>query len=99
MVWTETTREQYRRGGRGYASDTTDAEWLLLSFFLPPRCRVGRPREVCRRQGVNAILYVNRTGCQWRQLPRDFRVVVGLAARGQGQLHPRGLRKLVVVAC
>jgi putative transposase len=33
---------------------------------------VGRPREVCRRRVINAILYVNRTGCQWRQLPRDF---------------------------
>ena len=32
----------------------------------------GTAREVCRRQVVNAILYVNRTGCQWRQLPRDF---------------------------
>ena len=40
--------------------------------LLPPPSRVGRPRRVCRRQVVNAILYVNRTGCQWRQLPRDF---------------------------
>jgi putative transposase len=72
MVWTETTREQYRRGGRGYASDTTDAEWLLLSFFLPPRCRVGRPREVDLRAVMNAILYILATGCQWRALPTNF---------------------------
>lgn len=25
-----------------------------------------------RRRIVNAILYVARTGCQWRQLPHDF---------------------------
>ena len=72
MVWTETTREQYRRDGCGYASDTTDAEWLLLSFFLPPRCRVGRPREVDLRAVMNAILYILATGCQWRALPTNF---------------------------
>jgi len=72
MVWTETTREQYRRGGRGYASDTTDAEWLLLSFFLPPRYRVGRPREIDLRAVMNAILYILATGCQWRALPTNF---------------------------
>jgi len=72
MVWTETTRQQYRRGGRSYASDATDAEWLLLSFFLPPRCRVGRPREVDLRAVMNAILYILATGCQWRALPTSF---------------------------
>ncbi len=33
---------------------------------------MGRPREVSLRQVVNAILYVLKTGCQWRQLPREF---------------------------
>jgi len=33
---------------------------------------VGRPRQVSLRQVVNAILYVLKTGCQWRQLPREF---------------------------
>lgn len=32
----------------------------------------GRPREVSLRQVVNAILYVLKTGCQGRQLPREF---------------------------
>lgn len=27
MLWTETTRREYERRGRRYASDTTDAEW------------------------------------------------------------------------
>src|SRR5207302_106878 len=44
MSWTEITREQYRRDGLRYASDVNDAEWLLLSFFLPARCRIGGPR-------------------------------------------------------
>jgi putative transposase len=72
MAWTETTRQQYRRDHLRYASDTTDAEWVLLSFFLPPRCRVGRPREVELRAVMNAILYLLGSGCQWRALPKDF---------------------------
>lgn len=72
MAWTEITREQYRRDDLRYASDTTDAEWSLLSFFLPPRCRVGRPREVDLRDVMNAILYVLASGCPWRMLPKDF---------------------------
>jgi putative transposase len=58
--------------GRQYPSDLTDKQWQLIEPLLPPPSRVGRPRTICRRQVVNAILYVNRTGCQWRQLPHDF---------------------------
>ena len=72
MSWTEITRQQYRRDHLRYASDTTDAEWLLLSFFLPAPHRVGRPREVDLRAVMNAILYILATGCQWRALPKDF---------------------------
>jgi putative transposase len=72
MSWTETTRGQYRRDELRYASDMRDAEWLLLSFFLGAPCRLGRPREVDLRAVVNAILFILRTGCQWRALPKDF---------------------------
>jgi putative transposase len=72
MSWTEITREQYRRDGLRYASDTTDAEWQLLSLFLPRTSRVGRPREVDLRAVMDAILYILATGCQWRALPKDF---------------------------
>ena len=58
--------------GPEYPSDLTNEQWQLIRPMLPQPSRVGRPREICRRQVVNAILYVNRTGCQWRQLPRDF---------------------------
>jgi len=58
--------------GAEYPSDLTNEQWQLIRPMLPQPSRVGRPREICRRQVVNAILYVNRTGCQWRQLPRDF---------------------------
>lgn len=72
MSWTETTRLQYRRDHLRYASDLNDAEWLVVSFFLPAPCRVGRPREVDLRTVMDAILYVLATGCQWRALPQDF---------------------------
>jgi len=72
MSWTEITRAQYRRDDLICASDLNDAEWLLLSFFLPPASRVGRPREVDLRGVINAILYVLSTGCQWRALPQAF---------------------------
>jgi putative transposase len=72
MAWTEITRTQYRRDHLAYASDMTDAEWLLLGFFLPGPCRVGRPRETDLRTVMNAILYVLSTGCQWRALPKQF---------------------------
>lgn len=33
---------------------------------------VGRPTVVDRRKAVNALLYLTRSGCQWRLLPTDF---------------------------
>ena len=39
MAWTEITRQQYRRDGLRYASDTTDAEWSLIEPLLPPASR------------------------------------------------------------
>lgn len=34
--------------------------------------RGGRPRKTDLRQVVSAIFYLNRTGCAWRYLPKDF---------------------------
>ena len=72
MAWTEITRRQYRRDGLRYASDLTDAEWTLLEPFMPSVSPIGRPRETDLRAVVNAILYMASTGCQWRQLPKEF---------------------------
>jgi putative transposase len=72
MSWTEITRVQHCRRGLRYASDLRDTEWNLLFFYLPPRRRVGRPREIDLREVVNAILYIMATGCQWRALPKNF---------------------------
>jgi putative transposase len=55
-----------------YTTDLTDSEWLLVEYCFPKACRTGRPREHSYRELLNAIFYVVRTGCQWRNLPKDF---------------------------
>src|SRR5262245_17560017 len=58
---------------QAYPSDLTDEEWVLVRPLLPKRGRgPGRPREIPQRDLLDAIFYLLRTGCQWRQLPHDF---------------------------
>ena len=79
MPWTETTRADYQRKGLRYSSDMTDAEWALLAPHMPARKAVGRPRSTDLRQVVDALLTVAKSGCQWRQLPKDFPPYTGAA--------------------
>ena len=71
-MWTKITRPKYERAGHRLRK-------------RPDRCRVGRdrtppagpkplgrPRGTDLRAVVDAILYMARTGCQWRLLPKDF---------------------------
>lgn len=55
-----------------YLSDVTDAQWLLLVDLVPGQAAVGCPITYARREIVNALLYMARTGCQWRAVPHDF---------------------------
>jgi transposase len=60
-----------------YPSDVTDEQWALIGPFLDAwrakRVSVaGRCGEQDLREIVNAILYQNRTGCQWAYLPHDL---------------------------
>lgn len=55
-----------------YPSDLTDAQWELIEPLVPAPLPGGRPAIGARRRIVDAILYVNRTGCAWRRLPHDF---------------------------
>ena len=55
-----------------YPSDMTDAQWERLTPLVPSAKPGGRPRSVDIRAIVDAIFYRTKTGCQWRQLPRDF---------------------------
>ncbi len=54
-----------------YPTDLKYTEWQLISDFFPAN-HMGRPRKWALWQIINAILYVVRTGCQWRMLPKDL---------------------------
>jgi len=51
-----------------YASDLTDREWEAIK----PHFRGMRNRKWDKRELVNAVLYLEKTGCQWRLLPHDL---------------------------
>ena len=53
-----------------YPSDLSDAQWELVAPVL--RQAVGRGGRISRREILNAIFYVHRTGCQWRFLPQNY---------------------------
>lgn len=55
-----------------YATDLDDEQWQLIKPLIPQAKHRGRPRTTDTRQVVNAILYLVKTGCQWRNLPKDF---------------------------
>jgi putative transposase len=54
-----------------YPSSITDEQWEVIKKLLPKVSKVGRP-PLDRRLILDAILYLNRTGCQWRYLPKDY---------------------------
>lgn len=57
-----------------YPSDLSDAAWALIEPLMPVRDRRkgGAPRKYGDRLVLNAILFVLRSGCQWRMIPRDL---------------------------
>jgi transposase len=54
-----------------YPSDVTDEQWALIEPHIPVYPG-GRPRTTDVRDVLDAVLYILRTGCQWRYLPVDF---------------------------
>ena len=58
---------------KSYPTDLIDEQWSLLEPLIPnEEAKTGRPREVDFREVINAILYLNRSGCQWDMLPHDL---------------------------
>ena len=59
-----------------YPSDLTELQWQNIHHLFPggdrPAGSAGRPRVYDRKDVVDAVLYIARTGCQWRALPHDF---------------------------
>ena len=53
---------------RQYPSDLTDSQWQVIKNIVDNR----RKRKYSMRSIVNAILYITKSGCQWRMLPSSF---------------------------
>jgi len=47
-------------------------EWALVEDLFDPPGRPGAPARYNRREIVDAILFLARTGCQWRYLPDRY---------------------------
>ena len=57
---------------KAYPSDLNDAEWAQVEPLVPAPLPGGRPAKYERREILNAILYVLRSGCAWRMMPHDL---------------------------
>jgi putative transposase len=55
-----------------YPTDLSAAQWLLIEGLIPLAKEGGAPRTIDMREVVNTILYISRTGCQWRMIPHDL---------------------------
>jgi putative transposase len=74
-MWTKQTRgrmAKIERRTKRYPSDLTDPEWGRVAPLLPKVARRGRKPSVDRREILNAIRYMARSGGGWRMLPKDF---------------------------
>ena len=55
----------------GYSNDLTDKQWSIIE----PIFKINKGKNFVKhdkRDLVNAVLYLVKTGCQWRLLPNDF---------------------------
>ncbi len=71
-MWTQENRSRHDRKGLRYPSDQTDAEWALAQPFISSGKYATPEWDARLRDMLDAVLYVLTTGCQWRQLPKDF---------------------------
>jgi putative transposase len=55
-----------------YPTDLNDTEYARIAPLLETTSKRGRPRKILYREILNAIFYVLKTGCGWRELPHDF---------------------------
>lgn len=55
-----------------YPTDLSDFECDLIQNLVPEQKPDGRPEEIPKREIMNAILYVTRSGVPWRLLPHNL---------------------------
>jgi len=68
----ERTMIRAKQDTKGYPSDLTDEQWALLEPVIPAIRPDAAYWVHTRREIVNAIVYVLRSGCPWRLLPHDY---------------------------
>jgi putative transposase len=56
----------------GYSSDVTNSQWAIIEPFFSGENRGKHLQKHSKRDLLNGVLYLNKTGCQWRLLPKDF---------------------------
>ena len=54
-----------------YPSDISEEQWALIKEHFDTG-NYGKGRKHSQQSLVNAVFYIVKTGCQWRQLPKDF---------------------------
>jgi putative transposase len=57
---------------KAYPTDLNDKEWAVIEPYVPKPKTGGRPAEHSRREIINAIAYILRSGCAWRLMPHDL---------------------------
>jgi transposase len=55
-----------------YPSDLSEREWAIVGPLIPQPKTNGRHATISRRELLDAMFYVTKTGCGWEWLPHDF---------------------------
>ena len=80
--WHNSSMKKVKETRKPYPTDLTDAQWREIE----PLYSGMRNRKWSKRELTNAVLYITKTGCQWRNLPHDFppyQTVYSFFSRGQ----------------
>ena len=59
---------------KSYLTDLTDTQRNLIAPLIPKAKTGGGSRSVDMRNILDVIMYINRTGAQWRYLPEKHRL-------------------------
>ena len=75
-------------------TNLTDARWKIIAEFIEDR----RRRKYSLSRIIDAVLYVVKTGCQWRYLPLDFPcVATGLLLFSESVKRPAESKSFTIV--
>ena len=86
-------------GPSGMNTDLTDAEWVLVADLFERQGGRGTPPKYARKQMVDACIYIVRTGCAWRLLPKSFPPWHGAFTRPLVVGRRRASSKLCTIDC